>query len=136
MGGRPPLATALSATMLIGDVVMGGLTGGGRQQRGDGRSPLQSGMGFWEVVAANWNRGGMESNSSNGTTGGPVRIQLCEHIEQAVLHTSWTDKNPSRKFFGCPYWYPGAPKTGRAHCDYFEWLDGPIGEQENVVLRS
>lgn len=56
--------------------------------------------------------------------------------EQAVLHTSWTDKNLGRRFFGCPYWYPGALKTGGAHCDYFDWLDGPIGEQEKVVLRS
>ncbi|KAI8534888.1 hypothetical protein RHMOL_Rhmol10G0131900 [Rhododendron molle] len=59
----------------------------------------------------------MESNSSSGTTGSPARIRLCEHSEQVVLHTSWTDRNAGRRFFGCPYWYPGAPKTGGAHCD-------------------
>ncbi|KAI8536056.1 hypothetical protein RHMOL_Rhmol10G0226400 [Rhododendron molle] len=112
---------------------------------GEGGGELGADEGFWDAPdegeeeeakeARRPRRGGMESNSRSGTTGSPMRKRLCEHSEQAVLHTWWTDKNSGRRFFGCPYRYPDAPKTGGAYCDYFKWLNGPIGEQEKVVLR-
>ncbi|XP_058214487.1 uncharacterized protein LOC131325976 [Rhododendron vialii] len=74
--------------------------------------------------------------SSNSGTPSPLRIRLCDHGKEAVVHTSWTDKNSGRRFFCCPFWVPGAPKRNGPHCNYFEWLDGEIGEQEKVARRS
>ncbi|PWA63815.1 zinc finger, GRF-type [Artemisia annua] len=43
---------------------------------------------------------------------------VCTCGKPAVVKTSWTNRNPGRRFFGCP--------TIGSNCPFLGWLDPPI----------
>ncbi|CAH9100685.1 unnamed protein product [Cuscuta europaea] len=48
---------------------------------------------------------------------------------KAPLWTSWTDKNPGRRFHGCPNY----EKDG---CGFFEWHDEPLTDRARHVINE
>ncbi|PWA44337.1 zinc finger, GRF-type [Artemisia annua] len=42
---------------------------------------------------------------------------------QALLHTSWTDHNPCRRFFSCAQI---GHVSFNVNCGFFEWVDPPM----------
>ncbi|CAH9120344.1 unnamed protein product [Cuscuta epithymum] len=48
---------------------------------------------------------------------------------KASLWTSWTDKNPGRRFHGCRYY----EKDG---CGFFEWHDEPLTDRAMHVINE
>ncbi|XP_021731490.1 uncharacterized protein At4g04775-like [Chenopodium quinoa] len=49
------------------------------------------------------------------------------------LETSWTTKNPGRRFLACKF-YDSA--TGRRGCKFFKWIDEEILEWQRVVTNE
>ncbi|PWA42576.1 zinc finger, GRF-type [Artemisia annua] len=43
---------------------------------------------------------------------------VCTCGKPAVVKTSWTNRNPGRRFFGCP--------TIGSNCPFLGWLDPPM----------
>ncbi|PWA64032.1 zinc finger, GRF-type [Artemisia annua] len=43
---------------------------------------------------------------------------VCTCGKSAVVKTSWTNRNPGRRFFGCP--------TIGSNCPFLGWLDPPM----------
>ncbi|CAL1387515.1 unnamed protein product [Linum trigynum] len=62
---------------------------------------------------------------SGSTSVNNSRLVQCLHKKPCVVQTSGTDLNPSRKFYGCPYW-----KDPKKNCDYFRWV-GTNGDDFN-----
>ncbi|KAK4275694.1 hypothetical protein QN277_018733 [Acacia crassicarpa] len=44
--------------------------------------------------------------------------------------TAWTDGNPGRRFYGCPFYYQDGG------CGYFAWHDNEFGERANTVIKE
>ncbi|CAH9123294.1 unnamed protein product [Cuscuta epithymum] len=79
----------------------------------------------------------IDSVSSRSTierqNSGRVRYCKCrngngERVE-ARLWTSWTDKNPGRRFYGCSYY----EKDG---CGFFEWHDDQLTDRTRHVIND
>ncbi|KAF7152399.1 hypothetical protein RHSIM_Rhsim01G0020400 [Rhododendron simsii] len=68
------------------------------------------------------------ATSSSNSTANSRRKKVCKCGETPVLSTSWTDDNPSRRFFGCRNYYDGKP------CNYFRWLDDEICDRGKIVI--
>nr|KAJ0206247.1 hypothetical protein LSAT_V11C500249780 [Lactuca sativa] len=51
---------------------------------------------------------------------------LCFCGKMAIIRTSWTDKNPGRRFCGCP--------TEGSKCRFIGWYDGPMCERSNAII--
>ncbi|XP_021768549.1 uncharacterized protein At4g04775-like [Chenopodium quinoa] len=49
------------------------------------------------------------------------------------LETSWTTKNPGRRFLACKF-YDAA--SGRRGCKFFKWIDEEILEWQRVVTNQ
>ncbi|TKY67447.1 cyanogenic beta-glucosidase [Spatholobus suberectus] len=68
--------------------------------------------------------GGTSFNSSNVIDAN----EFCNCGIPCKLQTSWTERNPGRRFYGC----------GRyglsSHCDYFSWFDPPTTSQARRVI--
>ncbi|PWA94879.1 zinc finger, GRF-type [Artemisia annua] len=45
---------------------------------------------------------------------------VCTCGKHAVVKTSWTNRNPGRRFFGCPTIISGS------NCPFLGWLDPPM----------
>ncbi|CAI9301574.1 unnamed protein product [Lactuca saligna] len=50
-----------------------------------------------------------------------TNIRTCYCGDRVGMWTSWTRKNPGRRFFGCPN-YMDEEKD----CGYFRWIDPPL----------
>nr|XP_043621500.1 25S rRNA (uridine-N(3))-methyltransferase-like isoform X2 [Erigeron canadensis] len=48
----------------------------------------------------------------------------CKPPLKKVEHTSWSKKNPNRRFMGCPKY--GGPES--VHCKSVDWIDPPLSE--------
>ncbi|XP_042752055.1 uncharacterized protein At4g04775-like [Lactuca sativa] len=48
-------------------------------------------------------------------------VDLCKCNEEASIFTSWTAKNPGRRFYGCPNY-----KDESMNCKYFTWIDDEL----------
>ncbi|CAH9129430.1 unnamed protein product [Cuscuta epithymum] len=48
---------------------------------------------------------------------------------KARVWTSWIDKNPGRRFYGCPFY----EKDG---CGFFEWYDEPLTDRAKHVIND
>ncbi|KAK4273661.1 hypothetical protein QN277_017007 [Acacia crassicarpa] len=59
----------------------------------------------------------------------PLR-RYCYHRMVASRWTSWTDGNPGRRFYGCPYYYQDGG------CGFFAWHDNEFGERANTVIKE
>ncbi|KAK4277114.1 hypothetical protein QN277_015163 [Acacia crassicarpa] len=59
---------------------------------------------------------------------GPKRY--CYHRMVASRWTAWTDGNPGRRFYGCPYYYQDEG------CGFFAWHDNEFGERANTVIKE
>ncbi|XP_052625947.1 uncharacterized protein At4g04775-like [Lactuca sativa] len=51
-------------------------------------------------------------------------VELCKCNEEAPMFTSWTAKNPGRRFYGCPNY-----KDESMNCKYFMWIDDELTTQ-------
>ncbi|CAA0840855.1 DNA topoisomerase 3-alpha [Striga hermonthica] len=47
--------------------------------------------------------------------------------KRAVLHTSWTDDNPGRRFHSCLKWKRGG-------CKFFDWEDPPMCRRAMAII--
>ncbi|KDP35838.1 hypothetical protein JCGZ_10319 [Jatropha curcas] len=71
-----------------------------------------------------------DSSSSNQSMGGATHVTLCRCGQEAVLKTSWTETNPSRRFLGCINY--GTP----AYCHFLEWIDLVVHHRSrHVIIR-
>ncbi|CAH9099878.1 unnamed protein product [Cuscuta europaea] len=65
--------------------------------------------------------------------GGGVRFCKCRRRTEipvkARLWTSWTDKNPGRRFYGCPHYENDG-------CGFFEWHDEPLTNRAKHVIND
>ncbi|CAL1353800.1 unnamed protein product [Linum trigynum] len=52
-------------------------------------------------------------------------VVVCKHIVAYVVNTSGTELNPSRQFYGCPYW-----KNEKKNYGFFRWVHGMVDEVE------
>ncbi|CAH9110385.1 unnamed protein product [Cuscuta europaea] len=72
---------------------------------------------------------------SNLESGTPTRSTYCKcrnmngMVTKARLWTSWTDKNPGRRFYGCPYY----KKEG---CGFFQWHDEQLTNRAKDVINQ
>ncbi|KAK1389597.1 hypothetical protein POM88_017775 [Heracleum sosnowskyi] len=70
----------------------------------------------------------MASRSTTSSRGSSVRY-VCDCGLRARMYTSWSLKNPGRRFYICS-------KTSDIRCDYFEWYDrGFEGRHEEVIIH-
>ncbi|MCE0482564.1 hypothetical protein HAX54_041423 [Datura stramonium] len=53
----------------------------------------------------------------------------CSHELLLPLKTSWSDNNPERRFWSCPYY--GAKK-----CKSFRWRDGLVDERSKFIISK
>ena len=53
-------------------------------------------------------------------------MAICHCGAPATIRTSWTSKNPGRRFYGCPR------KVGK--CDYFSWYDQQLCNRAMDVI--
>ncbi|XP_019183765.1 PREDICTED: uncharacterized protein LOC109178688 [Ipomoea nil] len=60
--------------------------------------------------------------------GGSVEIRECECGNELVIRTSWTDRNPGRRFFHC------SESPGRKGCGFFEWTDPPMCPRSICII--
>ncbi|KAK4427159.1 hypothetical protein Salat_1484800 [Sesamum alatum] len=51
----------------------------------------------------------------------------CRCGQQVFVRTSWTNRNPGRRFRGCP----GALGS---YCDCFEWIDPPMCRRSTEII--
>ncbi|KAL4583623.1 hypothetical protein LXL04_008203 [Taraxacum kok-saghyz] len=56
---------------------------------------------------------------SSSTTS--LNVRRCSCGDVAGFWTSWTIKNPRRRFFGCPNFM-----DDERDCGYFRWVDPPL----------
>nr|VDD62535.1 unnamed protein product [Brassica oleracea] len=49
--------------------------------------------------------------------------KLCFCRLDAEIRQAWTDKNPGRRFYGCPHY------KGKNGCNYFKWFDVEAGTE-------
>ncbi|OIT39199.1 hypothetical protein A4A49_61028, partial [Nicotiana attenuata] len=49
----------------------------------------------------------------------------CEHGDLLPLQTSWSTRNPERRFWSCPYY---------GSCKFFRWRDDVIDQRSRFVL--
>ncbi|KAK4278225.1 hypothetical protein QN277_016099 [Acacia crassicarpa] len=59
---------------------------------------------------------------------GPRRY--CHHNLLAPRWISWSEGNPSRRFYGCRNYYQDGG------CGYFEWHDGGFGARANEEIKE
>ncbi|KAB2062827.1 hypothetical protein ES319_A10G177000v1 [Gossypium barbadense] len=60
----------------------------------------------------------------------PQVILVCYCGNPAKLNTSWSNDNPSRRFFGCKKFGSGFRKP----CRFFSWFDPTLTPRLRVVL--
>jgi len=53
----------------------------------------------------------------------------CFHGLLLTLKTSWSDNNPGRRFWSCPYY-------GSRKCKYFRWRDDVVNERYKFVIHK
>jgi hypothetical protein len=70
-------------------------------------------------MSSNW-------SSSENCSEAPARECYCGM--KTYLRTSWTRKNPGRRFFGCARYGKGP------NCKYFEWFEPRICERGGEVV--
>ncbi|KAJ1400925.1 Zinc finger, GRF-type [Sesbania bispinosa] len=74
------------------------------------------------------------SASSGGSTVTPSsRVDLNQFCMCGVpckIQTSWTEKNPGRRFFGCGNY------GMLHHCQYFSWIDQATCERSTKVMNG
>ncbi|KAJ1382624.1 Zinc finger, GRF-type [Sesbania bispinosa] len=74
------------------------------------------------------------SASSGGTMSSSSRLldgnKFCTCGVNCKLQTSWTEKNPGRRFFGCGNY--GSVEA----CNFFSWYDPPTSERATKILWS
>ncbi|KAK4706745.1 hypothetical protein R3W88_033709 [Solanum pinnatisectum] len=51
----------------------------------------------------------------------------CSHGLLLPLKISWSDNNPGRRFWSCPYY-------GARKCNFFRWRDGLIDEKSKLII--
>ncbi|PHU19654.1 hypothetical protein BC332_10805 [Capsicum chinense] len=51
----------------------------------------------------------------------------CNHGILLHLKTSWSDNNPKRRFWSCPYY-------GSNKCNFFLWRDGVVDERSKFII--
>ncbi|PHT34620.1 hypothetical protein CQW23_26420 [Capsicum baccatum] len=51
----------------------------------------------------------------------------CNHRLLLHLKTSWSDNNPKRRFWSCPYY-------GSNKCKFFLWRDGVVNERSKFII--
>ncbi|KAK4273848.1 hypothetical protein QN277_017163 [Acacia crassicarpa] len=56
--------------------------------------------------------------------------RYCYHRMVASRWTSWTEGNPGRRFYECPYYYQDGG------CGFFAWHDEEFGERANTVIKE
>nr|GMC84882.1 zinc finger, GRF-type [Ipomoea batatas] len=56
-----------------------------------------------------------------------LEIQECQCGNQLVIQTSWTNRNPGRRFWKCY-------ESGRNRCGFFEWADPPMCERSTSII--
>ncbi|KAB1215754.1 hypothetical protein CJ030_MR4G020416 [Morella rubra] len=73
----------------------------------------------------------MSSSSISSASETPVSFVLCYCGIEAKMRTSWTEKNPGRRFFGClRYGLVMGPRC----CEFFEWVDPPKCKRSSQVI--
>ncbi|KAK8552167.1 hypothetical protein V6N13_120586 [Hibiscus sabdariffa] len=60
----------------------------------------------------------------------PISFPICGCGYPAKLTTSWSNRNPGRRFFGCKNYGSFFHK----HCRFFCWYDPPISTRSRIVL--
>jgi len=70
----------------------------------------------------------MSSNWSSLGNGNEESLRECYCGMKTYLRTSWTDKNPGRRFFGCAQYGKGQ------HCKYFEWFEPRLCERGGKLV--
>uniref|UniRef100_M1DIE2 GRF-type domain-containing protein n=1 Tax=Solanum tuberosum TaxID=4113 RepID=M1DIE2_SOLTU len=53
----------------------------------------------------------------------------CFHGLLLPLKTSWSDNNPGRRFWSCPYY-------GSQKCKYFRWSDDVVNEHSKFIIHK
>ncbi|KAL4565734.1 hypothetical protein LXL04_029837 [Taraxacum kok-saghyz] len=71
------------------------------------------------------------SSQSDVSKARKVPFRRCYCGLSAPFSTSWSDKNPGRRYFGCQYW----PNT-KEDCGFFEWYDDEVSEWYKEVLNK
>ncbi|KAJ1386936.1 hypothetical protein SESBI_40402 [Sesbania bispinosa] len=74
------------------------------------------------------------SSSSSGSIVTPSSFvdsnQFCMRGVPCKIRTSWTEKNPGRRFCGCGNY------GMLHHCQYFSWVDPPTCERSSKVMNG
>ncbi|XP_050222581.1 uncharacterized protein LOC126672670 [Mercurialis annua] len=61
---------------------------------------------------------------------GGDRYCRCYSNPIARVYTSWTEKNPGRRFYGCRSYKRGGG------CDFFEWFEEPMSDRAKTVING
>ncbi|KAL4554012.1 hypothetical protein LXL04_039871 [Taraxacum kok-saghyz] len=78
-------------------------------------------------------QGRSTGSSSQSDLSKPRKVQFrrCYCGLSAPFSTSWSDKNPRRRYFGCKYW-----PDSKEDCCFFEWYDDEVSEWYKEVLNQ
>ncbi|KAK1362801.1 GRF-type domain-containing protein [Heracleum sosnowskyi] len=68
----------------------------------------------------------MASRSTTSSRGSSAHY-VCDCGLRARMYTSWSLKNPGRRFYTCS-------QTSDIRCDYFEWYDGGFEGRHGEVI--
>ncbi|KAL7104001.1 hypothetical protein ACP275_08G216500 [Erythranthe tilingii] len=58
----------------------------------------------------------------------PIEAHTCKCGIELPINTSWTDKNPGRRFLAC------ANYMKVSHCNYFEWVDPEMCVRSKQII--
>ncbi|KAH6763982.1 hypothetical protein C2S51_015231 [Perilla frutescens var. frutescens] len=61
---------------------------------------------------------------------------VCECGITEVIWISWTNENPSRRFFGCHNYRPGRGVIPKVGCNYFRWYDVELSDRVKEVINT
>ncbi|OIT26922.1 hypothetical protein A4A49_58745, partial [Nicotiana attenuata] len=57
-----------------------------------------------------------------------LNVQVrCKHGISLQMQTSWSKRNPGRRFWSCPYY-------GAKSCKFFQWRDNEVDERSKFIL--
>ncbi|KAL1805327.1 hypothetical protein ACET3Z_028395 [Daucus carota] len=67
---------------------------------------------------------------AGSSTGSMGSINICDCGKRAAMYTSWSLKNPGRRFFTCS-------EKAELRCEYFQWFDQEVdGRNGDVITHS
>ncbi|WOH11656.1 hypothetical protein DCAR_0831146 [Daucus carota subsp. sativus] len=66
------------------------------------------------------------AGSSTGSMGSIGSINICDCGKRAAMYTSWSLKNPGRRFFTC------SEKALR--CEYFQWFNQEVDGRNGDII--